>query len=226
MPSLLREDSVFQLNSQLLNEFTAILQHTYPVHLGTWGTIVQGNLTPHSPENQHFDRLQIIPMASETATADASLLKFWWHQHMLLARNSAQERFATGRAGPTIISEHLQAFLLTAINLMKLARPEPTYALQQPEGPALASLAETLLETSQGTMTMDMKMASLQATSVRSLWMATTGKVDWSSRNQHSAHNHNQPRVQGARHRRSMLTRSSAESRATYSVSPIGFHRM
>jgi len=77
----------------------------------------------------------------------------------LLARNLAQERFANSRAGPTIISEHLQAFLLTAINLMKLARPVgPPYELRQPEGPALASLAETLLDTLQGTMTMDMKM--------------------------------------------------------------------
>ena len=36
------------------------------------------------------------------------------YQHLLLARNLAQERFANSRAGPTIISEHLQAFLLTA----------------------------------------------------------------------------------------------------------------
>jgi len=42
---------------------------------------------------------------------------------------------------------------------MKLARPVgPPYELRQPEGPALASLAETLLDTLQGTMTMDMKM--------------------------------------------------------------------
>jgi len=105
-------------------------------------------MTPPVLGHQHFDWVQIIPMAS---AADASLLKFWWHQHLLLARNSAQERFATGRAGPTIISEHLQAFLLTAINLMRLARPSPTFDLQQPEGPALASLADTLLETLQGT---------------------------------------------------------------------------
>ena len=71
--AILHEDSSLQLNSQLLHEFTANLQHTYPVHLGTWGTIVQGNLTPTYPGNQHFDRLQIIPMASETSTADASL---------------------------------------------------------------------------------------------------------------------------------------------------------
>ena len=132
LPSLLREDSSFQLNSQLLHEFTASLQHTDPVHLGTWGTIVQGNLTPNYPGNQHFDRLQIIPMASETSTADASVLKFWWHQHLLLARNLVQERFANSRAGATIISEHLQAFLLTAINLMKLAKPGPTFELRQP----------------------------------------------------------------------------------------------
>ena len=159
MPSLLREDSSFQLNSQLLTEFTSLLQNHYPVSMGTWGTIIQGNMTPQAPGHLHFDRLQLIPMASETQTADASLLKFWWHQHLLLARNVAQERFANRRAGPTIISDHLQAFLLTAINLMKLARPVgPPYDLRQPESPALASLAETLLDTLQGTMTMGMKM--------------------------------------------------------------------
>ena len=159
MPSLLREDSSFQLNSQLLTKFTSLLQNHYPVSMGTWGTILQGNMIPQAPGHQHFDRLQLIPMASETQTADASLLKFWWHQHLLIARNVAQERFANSRAGPTIISDHLQAFLLTAINLMKLARPVgPPYELRQPEGPALASLAETLLDTLQGTMTMDMKM--------------------------------------------------------------------
>ena len=42
---------------------------------------------------------------------------------------------------------------------MRLARPVgPPFELRQPEGPALASLAETLLETLQGTMTMEMKM--------------------------------------------------------------------
>ena len=159
MPSLLREDSSFQLNSQLLTEFTSLLENHYPVSIGTWGTIIQGNMTPQVPGHQHFDRLQLIPMASETHTADASLLKFWWHQHLLLARNVVQERFANSRAGPTIISDHLQAFLLTAINLMKMARPVgPPYELRQPQGPALASLAETLLDTLQGTMTMDMKM--------------------------------------------------------------------
>ena len=159
LPSLLREDSSFQLNSQLLTEFTSLLQNHYPVSMGTWGTIIQGNMIPQVPGHQHFDRLQLIPMASETQTADASLLKFWWRQHLLLARNVAQERFANSRAGPTIISEHLQAFLLTAINLMKLARPVgPPFELRQPEGPALASLAETLLDTLQGTMTMQMKM--------------------------------------------------------------------
>ena len=97
LPSLLREDSSFQLNSQLLTEFTSSLQNHYPVSLGTWGTIIQGNMTPQVPGHQHFDRLQLIPMASETPTADASLLKFWWHQHLLLARNVAQERFANSR---------------------------------------------------------------------------------------------------------------------------------
>ena len=95
----------------------------------------------------------------EDSSLDASLLKFWWHQHLLLARNVVQEQVANSRVGPTIIADHLQAFLLTAINLMKLARPVgPPYELRQPEGPALASLAEALLETLQGTMTMDMKM--------------------------------------------------------------------
>ena len=153
MPSLLKADSSFQLNSQLLTEFTSLLENHYPVSMGTWGTIIHGNMTPQVPGHQHFDRLQLIPMASETSTADASLLKFWWHQHLLIARNAAQERFANSSAGPTIISDHLQAFLLTAINLMRLARPVgPPFELRQPEGPALASLAETLLET------MDMKM--------------------------------------------------------------------
>ena len=42
---------------------------------------------------------------------------------------------------------------------MQLARPVgPPFELRQPEGPALASLAETLLDTLQGTMTMDVKM--------------------------------------------------------------------
>ena len=73
---------------------------------------------------------------------------------------SSHPRFRTIiRWGPTIISEHLQAFLLTAINLMQLASPVGSpFELRQPEGPALASLAETLLDTLQGTMTMDMKM--------------------------------------------------------------------
>ena len=155
MPSLLRADSSFQL----MTEFTSLLENHYPVSMGTWGTIIHGNMTPQVPGHQHFDRLQLIPMASETSTADASLLKFWWHQHLLIARNVAQERFANSSAGPTIISDHLQAFLLTAINLMRLARPVgPPFELRQPEGPALASLAETLLETLQGTMTMEMKM--------------------------------------------------------------------
>eukprot|EP00434_Breviolum_minutum_P024288 symbB.v1.2.021448.t1/scaffold1853.1/size98709/4 len=149
MPSLLRADS----------SFTSLLENHYPVSMGTWGTIIHGNMTPQVPGHQHFESLQLIPMASETSTADASLLKFWWHQHLLIARNVAQERFANSSAGPTIISDHLQAFLLTAINLMRLARPVgPPFELRQPEGPALASLAETLLETLQGTMTMDMKM--------------------------------------------------------------------
>eukprot|EP00434_Breviolum_minutum_P044107 symbB.v1.2.039356.t1/scaffold6509.1/size17500/1 len=133
MPSLLRADSTFQLNSQLLTEFTSLLENHYPVSMGTWGTIIHGNMTPQVPGRQHFDRLQLIPMASETSTADASLLKFWWHQHLLIARNVAQERFANSSAGPTIISDHLQAFLLTAINLMRLARPVgPPFELRQP----------------------------------------------------------------------------------------------
>jgi len=183
LPSLLREDSSFQLNSQLLTEFTSSLQNHDPVSLGTWGTIIQGNMTPQAPGHQHFDRLQLIPMASETPTAAASLLKFWWHQHLLLARNLAQERFANSRAGPTIISEHLEAFLLTAINLMKLARPVgPPFELRQAEGPALASLAETLLDTLQGTMTMDMKMG-IATGNIGELVMEgdITGTVVWSS---------------------------------------------
>ena len=49
-------------------------------------------------------------------------------------------------------------FLLTAINLMRLARPAPDHTLQPSVGPPLASLAETLLDTLQGTMSIDMKM--------------------------------------------------------------------
>lgn len=71
-PTLLREDSAFQLNSQLLQEFTATLRQTYPVHQATWGTLIQGNMIPHTPGHYYFDRLQIVPMASETSTADAS----------------------------------------------------------------------------------------------------------------------------------------------------------
>ena len=94
LPSLLREDSSFQLNSQLLTEFTSLLQNHYPVSLGTWGTIIQGNMIPQAG-HQHFDRLQLIPMASETSTADASLLKFWWHQHLLPTGGAASKEPAT-----------------------------------------------------------------------------------------------------------------------------------
>lgn len=41
---------------------------------------------------------------------------------------------------------------------MSQARPAPTFQLLQPQGRALQSLAETLLETFQGTMNLDMKI--------------------------------------------------------------------
>ena len=221
MPSLLREDSSFQLNSQLLTEFTSLLENHYPVSIGTWGTIIQGNMIPQVPGHHHFDRLQLIPMTSETQTADASLLKFWWHQHLLLARNVAQERFANSRAGPTIISDHLQAFLLTAINLMKMARPVgPPYELRQPEGPALASLAETLLETLQGTMTMDMKMGIatghigelLPEGDHRNSRLIFYRTINWADRAP-------KPRSQSPIHSQMMTIASTYESRA-----PVEFH--
>ena len=110
LPALLREDSAFHINSQLLNEFTDRLRGFHHVGMGTWGTIIEGPMAPCPGGGQYFDRLQLIPMATETDTADASLLKFWWHQHLLQARDEAQEQFSTGRAGPEIISEHVQAF--------------------------------------------------------------------------------------------------------------------
>ena len=166
------------------------------------------------------------PWHPKTPTADASLLKFWWHQHLLLARNVAQERFANSRAGPTIISDHLQAFLLTAINLMKLARPVgPPFELRQPEGPALASLAETLLDTLQGTMTMDMKMGIRHRTHWRTghggwpqeqpAWFSiapSTGLTEPPNRDRRALHNH------------MMTIASTYESRAPCWVSPT-YHK-
>ena len=106
----------------------------------------------------YYDRIQMIPMASETATADESIMKFWWHQWLLRTRADAQQRFATQEDGATIITDHIQAWLLTAINLMQLARPDPDFRLQQPQGPALEIMALSLLDTLQGTITLEMKM--------------------------------------------------------------------
>ena len=54
LPSLLREDSSFQLNSQLLTEFTSLLQNHYPVSMGTWGTIITGQHDPTGPRPSTF----------------------------------------------------------------------------------------------------------------------------------------------------------------------------
>jgi len=110
---------------------------------------------------------------------------------------------------------------------MKLAGPELTYELQQPEGPALASLAETqILETLQSTMTMDMKIG---------IAAGNAGEIVVEGNHRRSrlvfwrpafGHNRNQLRARGALHRRLLLKRSSAESRANHSVSPIESHRI
>ena len=75
-----------------------------------------------------------------------------------MARADAQQRFATQEDGATIITDHIQAWLLTAMNLMKLARPDPDFRLQQPHGPALEIMAIALLDTLQGTIALEMKM--------------------------------------------------------------------
>ncbi len=106
----------------------------------------------------YYDRIQMIPMASETATADESIMKFWWHQWLLRTRADAQQRFATQNDGPTIITDHIQAWLLTAVNLMKMARPEPDFRLPQPHGPALEIMATSLLDTLQRTIPLEMRM--------------------------------------------------------------------
>ena len=106
----------------------------------------------------YYDRIQMIPMASETATADESIMKFWWHQWLLRTRADAQQRFATQNDGATIITDHIQAWLMTAVNLMQMARPEPDYRLPQPYGPALEIMATALLDTLQGTIPLEMRM--------------------------------------------------------------------
>ncbi len=47
---------------------------------------------------------------------------------------------------------------LTSINLMKQARPDPDFRLQQPQGPALQSLANTLLDTLPGILPLEMRL--------------------------------------------------------------------
>eukprot|EP00434_Breviolum_minutum_P029661 symbB.v1.2.026219.t1/scaffold2601.1/size77851/4 len=124
-----------------------------------------------NPMTQSWNLISGFPATPSPPRIPDTILGAWFERppiqftrqlpptHIQGMPNVAQERFANSSAGPTIISDHLQAFLLTAINLMRLARPVgPPFELRQPEGPALASLAETLLETLQGTMTMDMKM--------------------------------------------------------------------
>ena len=159
---LLRSDSPFRIYSQLLHEFTDWIRTSrpdLPLHLGPWGSILQAPMRRDPVTNaSYYDRIQMIPMASETATADESIMKFWWHQWLLRTRADAQQRFATQEDGATIITDHIQAWLLTAINLMQLARPDPDFRLQQPQGPALEIMALALLDTLQGTITLEMKM--------------------------------------------------------------------
>ena len=151
---LLRSDSPFRLYGQLLNEFTDWIRTSrpdLPLHLGPWGSILQAPMRRDPvTKASYYDRIQMIPMASETATADESIMKFWWHQWLLRTRADAQQRFATQEDGATIITDHIQAWLLTAINLMQLARPDPDFRLQQPHGPALEIMAIALLDTLQG----------------------------------------------------------------------------
>ena len=159
---LLRSDSPFRLYRQFLNEFTEWVRTSrpdLPLHLGAWGSILQAPMRRDPVTNaSYYDRIQMIPMASETATADESIMKFWWHQWLLRTRADAQQRFATQNDGPTIITDHIQAWLLTAVNLMKMARPEPDFRLPQPHGPALEIMATSLLDTLQGTIPLEMRM--------------------------------------------------------------------
>lgn len=104
LPALLREDSAFQLNSQLLNEFTDRLRTSYPVHLGRWGAIIEGNMAPIAPGRQYFDRLQLIPMASETNTT--SLFSNFggtsiYYRHVTRPRNSSQQGGLDPRSSPS-----------------------------------------------------------------------------------------------------------------------------
>ena len=73
-------------------------------------------------------------------------------------RADAQQRFATQNDGATIITDHIQAWLLTAVSLMKMARPEPDFRLPQPYGPALEIMATSLLDTLQGIIPLEMRM--------------------------------------------------------------------
>ena len=111
---LLRSDSPFRLYSQLVNEFTDWVRTSrpdLPLHLGPWGSILQAPMR-RDPTTQasYCDRIQMIPMASETATAHESIMKFWWHQWLLRTRAEAQQ---TQDDGATIITDHIQAWLLT-----------------------------------------------------------------------------------------------------------------
>ena len=96
---LLRSDSPFRLYSQLLHEFTDWIRTSrpdLPLHLGPWGSILQAPMRRDPVTNaSYYDRIQMIPMASETATADEPIMKFWWHQWLLRTRADAQQRFAT-----------------------------------------------------------------------------------------------------------------------------------
>ena len=157
---LLRLDSPFRLYSQLLHEFTDWVRTSrpdLPLHLGPWGSILKAPMR-RDPNTQasYYDRIQMIPMASETDTADESLMKFWWHQWLLRTRAEAQQRFATQNEGATIITNHIQAWLLTAVNLMQMARPDPDFRLTQPCGQALETMATSLLDTLQGTIPLEM----------------------------------------------------------------------
>ena len=143
LASLMRDDARFQINSQLLTEFTTWLRNltgSLPIRTGNWGAIRTTHSTPPEGPEALYDRIQITAMASKTDTADESLLKFWWRQWLLLAG-----------------ADHVQ---LTAINLMRLARPDRWCQLQRPQGlhwkPWQRHFSH-LLATLQGSLTIDVK---------------------------------------------------------------------
>ena len=106
---LLRSDSPFRIYSQLLNEFTDWVRTSrpdLPLHLGPWGFILQAPMRRDPVTNaSYYDRIQMIPITSETATANESIMKFWWHQWLLRTRADAQQRFATQNDGASLADD-------------------------------------------------------------------------------------------------------------------------